>query len=117
PPPHGLNTFRPRPPAPPSAGRPLPHPCRFDVLERHAVHPRRPAVLLAERIGVSQNVCPIHLVVQQVEAIGRVLLGLGVQRLLEPPELRRSCQAHANLPPLDSLRRTPNQGAFPPDRF
>ena len=59
----------------------------------------------------------VHLVVQQVEAIGRFLLGLGVQRLLEPPELRWSCQAHANLPPLGSSRRTPNQGAFPPRRF
>ena len=59
----------------------------------------------------------VHLVVEQVEAIGRFLLGLGVQRLLESPELRWSCQAHANLPPLDSSSRTPNQGAFPPRRF
>jgi hypothetical protein len=58
-----------------------------------------------------------HLVVQQVEAIGRFLLGLGVRRLLEPPELRWSCQAHANLPHLGPSRHTPNQGAFPPDRL
>ena len=32
------------------------------------------------------------------------LLGLGVQRLLEPPALWWSCQAHANLPPLGPSR-------------
>jgi hypothetical protein len=36
---------------------------------------------------------------------------------LEPPELRWSCQAHANLPPLGPLRRTPNQGPFPLHQF
>jgi hypothetical protein len=59
----------------------------------------------------------MHLVVEQVEAIGRFLLGLGVQRLLESLELRWSSQAHANLLPLDSSKRTPNQGAFPPRRL
>src|SRR5712692_1133817 len=98
-------------------GQPSLPPLSLDVLERHPVHARRPAVLLAERIGVSEDVRPIHLVVEQVETIRRILLGLGVQRLLESPELRWSCQAHANLPPLDSSMRTPNQGAFPPDRF
>jgi hypothetical protein len=36
---------------------------------------------------------------------------------LEPPELRRGCQAHADPPPLGSLTRAPNQGPFPPGRF
>src|SRR5262249_17170242 len=70
-----------------------------------------------ERVGVGQDVHPIHLVVQQVKAIGSFLLGLGVERLLEPPELRWRCQAHANLPPLGPLRRTPNQGPFPLHQF
>jgi hypothetical protein len=74
-------------------------------------------MLLTERMGVGEDVRSIHLVVEQIEPIGRFLLGLGVQRLLESPELWWSCQAHANLPPLDSLSRTPNQGAFPPCRF
>jgi hypothetical protein len=42
------------------------------------------------------------------------LLGLGVQYLLESLELRWSYQAHANLPPLASVRHAPNQGPFPP---
>jgi hypothetical protein len=74
-------------------------------------------MLLTERIRVSEDVRPIHLVVEQVETIGWFLLGLGVQRLLESLELRWSCQAHANLPPLDPSSRTPNQGAFPLRRF
>jgi hypothetical protein len=41
------------------------------------------------------------------------LLGLGVQYLLESLELRWSYQAHANLPPLASVRHAPNQGPFP----
>jgi hypothetical protein len=47
-------------------------------------------MLLTERVGVSEDVRPIHLVVEQVEAVGRFLLGLGVQRLLESLELRWS---------------------------
>src|SRR5262249_23302742 len=114
-PPHRLGTVRLCPQRLLYGGQPLLQTCRFDVLERHAVHTRCPTVLLGERISVSEGVRPIHLVVQQVEAIGRFLLGLGVQRLSEPPELGWSCQAHANLPPLGSSSRTPNQGAFPPN--
>src|SRR6185503_385995 len=98
-------------------GQPPRLPCRLDPLERLPVHARGAPTLLAERVGVRQDVGPIDLVVQQVEAIGRVLLGLGVQRLLESPELVWRCQAHATLLPLASSKRTPNQGAFPPHRF
>jgi hypothetical protein len=83
-PPHWLGTVRPRPQRLPHGGQPPLHPGCFDVFERHAVHARRPTSLLAERVGMSQDVRSIHLVVQQVEAVGRFLLGLGVQRLLEP---------------------------------
>src|SRR5262245_39654290 len=79
--------------------------------------PGPPTVLFGEGVGIGEDVRPMHLVVQQVEAIGRFLLGLGVYRLLEPPELCWRCQAHANLPPLASLRRTPNQGPFPLHQF
>ncbi len=116
-PPHRLRAVRLRSQRLLHCGQPSLQPCPFDVLERHPVHARRSPMLPAERIGVGQDVRSIHLVVEQVEAIGRFLLGLGVQRLLESPELRWSCQAHANLPPLDSSSRTPNQGAFPPRRF
>ncbi len=98
-------------------GQPPLYPGRLDVRERHPVHAGRAPLLLAEGVGMGQDVPPVHLVVQEVEAVGRRLLGLGVQRLLEPPELLWSCQAHANLPPLDPVRRTPNQGPFPPRRF
>src|SRR5207245_2462808 len=117
PPPHRLGAVRLSSQRLLHCGQPSLQPFSFDVLERHAVHARRSAVLLTERIRVSEDIRPIHLVVEQVEAVGRFLLGLGVQRLLESLELRWSYQAHANLLPLDSLKRTPNQGAFPPCQF
>ena len=46
--------------------------------------------------------------------LGPDLLGRGVQRLVEPPERWWGLQALANPPPLNSLRRPPNQGPFPP---
>jgi hypothetical protein len=47
---------------------------RLDILEPLVVDPRRAAVGLAAEIGMSQNVLPIHLVVQSVEAkTGRFL--------------------------------------------
>src|SRR4029077_1530720 len=110
PPPPRLRAVRLRAQRLRDGGQPWCPPCCFDGLERRPVHPRRPPVLLAERIGMGQHIRPRHLVIQQIEAIGRRLLGLGVQRLLEPPELRGSCQAHANLPPLSPSRRTSNQG-------
>ena len=90
-PPHRLGAVRLRAQRLLHSGQPPLQTCGFDVLERHAVHPGRPAVLLGERVGVGEDVRPIHLVVQQIETVGRFLLGLGVQRLLEPPELRWSC--------------------------
>ena len=78
------------------------------------VHARRPAVRPAERVGVGEDVVAPHLVVQDMEPSGRLLLGRDVQRPLEPPNLVGSCQAHANLPLLGSFERTPNQGPFPP---
>ena len=62
---------------------------------------------------MGEDVLPPHLVIQQMEPIGRFLLGLDVQRLLEPPELRWSCQAHANLPPLGSFETHPEPGRLP----
>lgn len=61
-----------------------------------------------------EDVVTPHLVVQDVKSSGRLLLGLHIERSLEPPNLVGSCQAHANLPLLGSFQRTPNQGPFPP---
>jgi hypothetical protein len=45
-------------------GQPPLQPGSFDVLERHPVHTRRSTMLLAERVGVSEDIRPIHLVVE-----------------------------------------------------
>lgn len=66
---------------------------------------------------MGQDVHLIDLVVQQVEAIARRLLGFGAQCLLESPDHVRSCQAHANLLILLSSRHASNQGSFPLPRF
>src|SRR5207253_1096358 len=67
-----------------------------------------------QRPGVRERVFAPHLVVEEMESAVRLLLGLGIQRPLELPALVGSCQAHADLPPLGSSGRTPNQGSFPP---
>jgi hypothetical protein len=50
-PPHWLGTLRLRPHRLPHGGQPPLPPGCLDVLERYAVHARRPPVLLAERVG------------------------------------------------------------------
>ncbi len=65
-------------------------------------------------VGVFKHVLSPDLVVQQVEAAARLSLGLGVERLSEPPQLVWGFQAQANPRPLGWSGRTPNQGPFPP---
>ena len=59
----------------------------------------------------------MDLVVQQGEPRGWRLLSFGAQGLLESPDPVRSCQAHATLLILLSVRHASNQGSFPPRRF
>ena len=63
---------------------------------------------------MGEDVCTPHLVMQAMEPPRRLLLGLDVQRSLEPPNLFRSYQAHANLPTSARSSAPPNQGSFPP---
>src|SRR5437660_410020 len=72
---------------------------------------------MRNRVEVARHVGIYHVGVPGTQRAVHLLLGLGVQRFLEPPELRWSCEAHANLPPLGPSKHTPNQGAFPPDWF
>src|SRR5438094_976127 len=98
----------------PQCAEPPLHPARVDAREGLPVHAGRAAVRTAPGIRVSEDVFTPHFVIQAVEPPRRLLLGLHVQRPLEPPNLFRSCQAHANL--LVSARSSapPNQGSFPP---
>jgi len=71
---------------------------RFDHLKRHSVHSRRAAVLTGQRIGVFENVRSIDLVVEKVEAVGRLRLRLTVKLPLQAADLFRSCQTHRQSP-------------------
>src|SRR5262249_52021299 len=80
------SNFLPQPPPP--AGLAV----RPDLRKGPAVHARRPTVLTAERECVGEDVFAPHLVVQDMEPPGWILLGRRVQRPLEPPEFRWGCQ-------------------------
>jgi hypothetical protein len=59
---------------------------RLDLLERHAVDARLPAIRFRESIGVRQNVRPVDFVVQPIKPEGRLGLGLYVQLALKRPD-------------------------------
>jgi hypothetical protein len=59
----------------------------------------------------AQDVVPINLVVEHVEAEGRLRLRLAIQLSLKGPDLIRCCQAHRQSPsPLRLRKRTGSQG-------
>src|SRR5215510_4660293 len=66
-----------------------------------------------QRIGVTQNILAVNLVVEQVEAEGRLRLRLTIQLSLKGPDLLRCCQAHRQSPSPHHLRKhTRSQGPF-----
>jgi hypothetical protein len=88
---------------------------RLDFSEGPAVGPGRAVVGATARIGEGQDVLPVDLVVQRVEAIAGRSLRFGMQRLLEFPNRRWRCEAHANLLVLVPFRTSVlNSGPFPP---
>jgi hypothetical protein len=62
------------------------------------VHARRAVVLTSERIGVFENVRPMDLVVEQVEAVGGLRLRLAIELPLKAADLIRRCKAHRQSP-------------------
>ena len=65
------------------ARQPCVHALRFDLRERHPVHPGRTRIGAGEPIGVGQNVLAADLVVEQVEAECRLRLRLTIKLLSE----------------------------------
>src|SRR5262249_8995892 len=83
----------------------------FDRREGYSVHSRRSRIGAGQRIGMAQDVFPVNLVVEQVEAEGRLRLRLTVQLSLKGPDRDRCCQAHRQSPSPHHLRkRTRSQG-------
>ena len=73
--------------------------------------PGAPALARASRIGVAQDVLATNLVVEHVEAEGRLRLRLAIELSLKGPDLIRCCQAHRQSPSPHHLRkRTRSQG-------
>src|ERR1700694_752643 len=84
---------------------------RLDPRKGHSVPARRTRICSGQRIGVSQDVLAVNLVVEQVEAEGRLRLRLTVQLSLKGPDRCRCCQAHRQSPSPRHLRkRTRSQG-------
>src|SRR6202049_29219 len=86
---------------------------RLDPRKGHSVPARRTRICSGQRIGESQDVLAVNLVVEQVEAEGRLRLRLTVQLSLKGPDRCRCCQAHRQSPSPRHLRkRTRSQGPF-----
>src|SRR5712692_404547 len=62
---------------------------------------------------MTQNIFSIHLVVEQIEAVSRLVLRLAIQLDLEFPDLTRCCQTHRQSPHLLSFPSTPEARALP----
>ena len=88
-------------------GEPLFPPRRFDHREAHPVHPRRTRIRARQVVGVAQDVFPINLVVEQVEAEVRLRLRLEIQLPLKPPDAIGCLQAHRQSPILVFFGSTP----------
>src|SRR5262249_33888135 len=78
---------------------------------RLSVHSRRSRIGAGQRIGMAQDVFPVNLVVEQVEAERRLGLRLTIQLSLKGLDRYRCCQAHRQSPSPPHLRKhTRSQG-------
>ena len=99
---------------PSSSRRPASHASRpYSSIcgKAHPVHTRSTRIGAGQPIGVAQNVLTADLVVEHVEAEGRLRLRLAIELPLKAPDLLRCCQAHRQSPSPHHLRkRTRSQG-------
>ena len=94
--------------------QPLPHTPRFDLFEVDAIDARCPFIGLRQGISMRQDVDPTDLVVEQVEAVARLRLGLHIELALERLDLFAGCQAHRqSLPTFHSVANVSEAGASP----
>src|SRR6266511_563962 len=83
----------------------------FDLREGHLIHARRSRIGVGQRIGMTQDIFSAKLVVEHVEAEGRLRLRLTIQLSLKAPDPSRCCQAHHQSPSPRQLRKhTRSQG-------
>src|SRR6266851_5713920 len=83
----------------------------LDASKRHPIHTRRTRIDAGEPIGVDQDVLATDLVVEQIEAEGRLRLRFAVELSLKVPDLIRRCKAHHQSPsPHHLQKRTRSRG-------
>jgi hypothetical protein len=82
----------------PDPGQPCFFPCLLNQRKGHPVHPRRSLVRTGQRRGVAQDVFPVNLVIQELEARGRFRLRCAIELLLQAPDTDWCLQAHRPSP-------------------
>src|SRR5271169_2131046 len=86
---------------------------RLDRGKGHSIRAWRTRIGAGQRIAMTENVLAIDLVVEHIEAEGRLRLRLAIQLSLKDPDLLRCCEAHRQSPsPLHLRKRTRSQGPF-----
>jgi hypothetical protein len=112
-PPHRIGPVRLRNEFLAQARQPCVHARRIDLLKGHPVNAWRTRIGADQRIGMAKNVRAADLVVEQVEAEGRLRLRLTIELPLKVPDLFGRFEAHRQSPPPHHLRkRTRSQGPF-----
>src|SRR3954468_561259 len=95
------------------AVQPVLQPCRLDLLAGDAIHARCAPIGAHQLISMTQHICPVELVVEQVEPVGRLRLRLEIQLSLKRPDAVRCCQAHRQSPILRLVESTPEVRVLP----
>src|SRR5215470_19302538 len=110
-PPHGIGPVRLRDQFLAQACQPLFHALLLNLFKAHPVHTRCTRVGAGEPVRVTQDVLATNLVVERVEAEGRLRLRLAVELSLKVPDLIWCYLAHRQSPSPRHLRkRTRSQG-------
>src|SRR5262245_13503773 len=79
----------------------------LDLLEAHPVHTRSPRIAACELVSVQQDVLATDLVVEHIEAEGRLRLRLAIELPLKAPDFIWRYQAHRQSPSLTIFESAP----------
>src|SRR5450631_1298039 len=110
-PPHRIGPIRLRDQFLAQARQPCFQTLLLDLREGHSVHTRSPRIGAGQPVGMTQNVLAANLVVEHIEAEGRLRLRLAIELPLKAPDLLRCCEAHRQSPSPHQLRkRTRSRG-------
>lgn len=97
----------------PKAEQPLFQSCRLDHHEGLPIHPRRSLIGTHQPVSMEQNISPVDLVVELVEAEIRFRLRLEIELHLKFPDIFGCYQTHRQSPLLDCLGSIPEVRVLP----